>query len=128
MTYDHLLFNEIMRRIDQGLGYKVYDYKPLDDVPYPFVGLERTHTLHRINKFDVKGEVIVSLSIWGLQKRRKEISTMATEVYKVCRKITHLDGFKFEIDDNASDIQIIDDTTTSTPLKRAMITINYKIK
>ena len=122
---DQALFDSVFAIIMP--RYKVYDHKPLNQVAYPFVEMESTQTLHSTTKSHIGGSVVLILSVWGLQKNRKQVSDIAEWIIENTKEFTS-QGYSWHIDFNASDVSIMDDTTTNTPLKRARLMLKYTHK
>lgn len=125
-TRDQSIFDELYKKC-RLLGYATYDYKPMDDIGYPFVELEDTQSLHQANKTDIKGSIILNLSVWGLAKRRKQISDMASAIFAEALSVSETEGYHWSLNIQASGIRLVDDSSTNTPLKRAMIALEFKI-
>ena len=90
--------------------------------------MENTQAIHEPNKTDIKGTVSLSLSVWGLQKKRKEVSDMASNIFNQALNISATEGYSWALNLQASTIQMLDDTTTHTPLKRALINLEFRLR
>ena len=124
-TRDQALFDSVYAIIAP--RYKVYDYKPLNQVAYPFVEMESTQTLHSTTKSHIGGSVVLILSVWGLQRNRKQVSDIAEWIMENTKQFT-AQGYEWHLDFSLSDVNIMDHTTTNTPLKRARMMLYYTHK
>ena len=124
-TRDQALFDSVYAIAST--RYKVYDYKPLNKVDYPFVELESTQTLHETTKSHIRGSVVLILSVWGLQRNRKQVSDIAQWIMENTKQFT-AQGYEWNLDFSSISVDIMDDTTTNTPLKRARLLLHYTHK
>lgn len=123
---EQAIFDSVFKRC-LFLGYKTYDYKPDDDVPYPFVEFEDTTSLLVPNKTDVKGTVELVVSVWGTRKKRKQVSDMCSSILAQAMTISEADGYHVALNISQSTISLMDDDTTVEPLKRGRIRLVFTI-
>ena len=109
------------------MGYKTYDYKPDDNVPYPFVELEDTTSILVPNKTDVKGTVSWSCRCGVPVKKRKQVSDMCSSILAEAMKISEADGYHLALNISQSTISLFDDNTTVEPLKRGRVRLVFTI-
>lgn len=121
---EQAIFDSVYKRC-LFLGYKTYDYKPDDDVPYPFVEFEDTTSLLVPNKTDVKGTVELVVSVWSTRKKRKQVSDMCSSIMAQAMTISEADGYHVALNISQSTISLIDDDTTVEPLKRGRIRLVF---
>lgn len=121
---EQAIFDSVYKRC-LFLGYKTYDYKPDDDVPYPFVEFEDTTSLLVPNKTDVKGTVELVISVWGTRKKRKQVSDMCSSILAQAMTISEADGYHVALNISQSTISLLDDDTTIEPLKRGRIRLVF---
>ena len=121
---EQAIFDSVYKRC-LFLGYKTYDYKPDDDVPYPFVEFEDTTSLLVPNKTDVKGTVELVISVWSTRKKRKQVSDMCSSILAQAMTISEADGYHAALNISQSTISLLDDDTTVEPLKRGRIRLVF---
>lgn len=119
------IFDAIYKASD-GLGYRTYDFKPMNEVGYPFVELGNAQIVPLPTKTTILGRVVIQVNIWGLGTRRREVSDMTNRLYTAIRKIKHTDSLLWSVDVEASNIEIRQDTTTNTPLYRGILDLEIK--
>ncbi|KXT74893.1 Phage capsid and scaffold [Streptococcus sp. DD10] len=125
-TREQAIFDEIFKRV-LSLGYAVYDYKPDEKTSYPFVELEDTTTYHATNKTDVKGSVELTLSVWGAQKKRRQVSDMCSAIFAQAMTAIEAGGYPIALSTGQSSISLIDDMTTLVPLKRGRVRLVFTL-
>lgn len=123
-TREQSLFDELYKR-SLKLGYDTYDFKPAESTKYPFVEFEDTQTIYIDNKQAVLGAVVINLSVWGLQTKRKQVSEMTSELFAEALQIQQTDGYHWKLDVSGTFSELMDDTSTNTPLKRGLLELNF---
>ena len=126
-TRDQSIFDEMFKR-SLALGFKTFDYKPTDATAYPFVEFENTEIDFAPNKTSLKGTVYLRINVWGTYKQRQQVSNMANSLLYEAIKIKQSDGYFWALNTRSSQIRMLDDTSTNTPLKRALLELEFTLR
>lgn len=105
------------------LNYSVYDYLPLENVPYPFVFIGEDSSTDMPNKTAIHGSYNLTIHIYNDQKKRGTTSTMMMNIKQALRELKHTQGFYISV--NSINDQIIQDTTTNIPLSHGIIDVEF---
>lgn len=116
------LFNAIFS-ICLELGYDTFDHLPPEHQTLPFVHIGEQFSQDRMTKRFLFGDVQQTINIYHNVKGRPELTSMVLELKQELHKLNKTNDFEWNVR-SLSD-QIIDDTTGSTPLKRAIIEVDY---
>ncbi|KZK11653.1 Phage capsid and scaffold [Lactococcus lactis subsp. lactis bv. diacetylactis] len=102
----------------------------MNEVGYPFVEMESIQIINEPNKTDIKGTVSLSLSVWNKAEKAGRVlaSKMASNIFNQALNISYTEGYSWALNSQASTIQMMDDTTTGTPLKRALINLEFRLR
>lgn len=106
---------------------KTYDFKPMSDVPYPFIEFEDTEVFFVPNKTDIRGSVIINLSVWGLRKKRKELTDIVNKIFDVALDLRKAGKYSIRLNTRKTTIKFIDDDSTVEPLKRAILSLEFDL-
>lgn len=114
------LYEEVMKICDQ-LKYACYDYLPGKETPYPFVYIGESQELPRATKTAIFGTVQLNVHIYGLHTERGKISKMKNELLREARQLRQTDHYRWSISNNQTQPQMLQDTSTNTPLWHAVL-------
>lgn len=118
-----------LKKAIEAKGYDVYDSGlPPDNTPYPFVYIGNSiMTDDHGNKTQLLCTVIQTIHVWHNNPRQRGMmSSILSEIKKVCRSLEHTKTFAWMVDGINQDI--IPDTTTNTPLMHGVLEIDFKMK
>lgn len=109
----------------EALGYNVYDsFLPPDGTPYPFVYLGNFQQVDNNFKNAVCGFVYPTIHIWHDNPRQRgTLSGILLDVKTVCRRVAKTNNFAWDL--RRLNQQILNDTTTKTPLLHGLIEAGF---
>lgn len=119
------IFDEVFKA-SESLGYKTYDLKPLNEVGYPFVEMSNVLIVPVTTKTAYLGVISLTVEVWGLRTKRKQLDDMANNLFLACSRIKKTESLNWFCNTNATSINILEDTSTNTKLLHAVINFEYK--
>lgn len=122
---DQELYDEVYK-ICASLGYAVYPHLPPENTPYPFVYIGESQELPQATKNVLVGRVQLSVHIYGLSTKRKQVSDMKGAILHEARKLRSSKNFNWKIANNQTQPQMLSDKTTNTPLWHAVIPLEMQ--
>ncbi|MGX2944219.1 hypothetical protein [Enterococcus alishanensis] len=122
---DQELYDEVFK-ICKTLGYDTYGYLPDDGTKYPFVFIGESFELPIATKFALFGTIQLNIHIYGLQKKRKEVSDIKGNILFELRKFRKSNNFNWKISNNQTQPQMLQDTTTNTALWHCVIPLEMQ--
>lgn len=125
-SVDQAIYDELFKRC-QKLGYKVYEDRPMKEVGYPFIDFEDTEVNPIPNKSNIKGNVNITINVWGLAKKRAEVSYIAEQIFNQANEINTAYGVPVSLRPMASQRRILTDNSTNTTLKRAIVELEFSL-
>ena len=125
-SVDQSIYDELFKRC-QKLGYKVFEDRPMKEVDYPFVDFEDTEVNPIPNKSNIKGNVNITINVWGLAKKRAEVSYIAEQIFNEANEINQAYGVPVALRPMASQRRILTDNSTNTTLKRAIVELEFSL-
>lgn len=123
---DQQLFDALYLLAD-GEGFDVYDYLPLDDVPYPFVVIGEIQVLPRQVKHKTLGRLVVMVDIWAHRDNRSEISEISERLMEIFSSWIILESRRVKLHISASNKRVLSDTTTDLPLWHGILELEFRI-
>lgn len=111
----------------ESLGYSTYDYKPSNEVAYPFVELETSQRIFKPNFTNTLGDIYLNVSIWERAEKRRNLSEMTTNLYERLKAIRTSDGYFYTLNENESSVLMMSDNSTNIDLRRSKMNLCFKI-
>lgn len=123
---DQQLFDALYLLAD-GEGFDVYDYLPLDDVPYPFVVIGEIQVLPRQVKHKTLGRLVAMVDIWAHRDNRREIAEISERLMEIFSSWIILESRRVKLHISASNKRVLSDTTTDLPLWHGILELEFRI-
>lgn len=105
-------------------GYSTYDYLPPNKTEYPIVIISEQFSNDEANKTSVAGYVTQRINVYNVHTKRSETTDMINNIRRDLRNIKKVEGYNVRI--NYMSDQLLIDNSTTTPLSRGFLEIEFK--
>ena|SRR5699024_4318132 len=100
-------------KVCQRLNYRVFDYLPARETPYPFVYVGEIFQQDRQTKSNLYGNIQATIHIYNDYKKRRETTSMRDNIKLEMYRIKDIDGMRLKLNRGTGQI-LIDDSTPET--------------
>ena len=98
------------------IGVKIYTYKQMNDVGYPFIEMSNMDTDRTVTKSGSLQTVNLSIDIWGLAEKRRELTNIKASVIDILTK-------NFQVKESEIEDRILTDTSTTDVLLHGILVV-----
>lgn len=104
-------------------NYSTYPYKPLNDIPYPFIEVGDALLIPKATKSALLGSVSLTLHIWCEGAKRRQASDIINTLLIAIKEIRNTETLRWLIPVNQCNMQIMQDTSTGTVLWHGVLEV-----
>jgi hypothetical protein len=98
------------------IGVKIYTYKQMNDVGYPFIEMSNMDTDRLATKSGSLQTISLTIEVWGLASERKKLTTIKS-------KILDLLISNFQVKESEIEDRILPDTSTTDVLLHGILVV-----
>lgn len=122
------LFNAVYDICDKGYKWQTFTSKNIADTGYPFVELIELQYLPNDTKTRRLGAYSISVHIWNKAEDILVHHDMMYKLYSSMQRLKKTGNFEVMFDVDNTSVTSIDDTSTGSVLKHAVIIAQFKIR
>lgn len=112
---DQFIFDKAYSLL-KAVGVKMFTYKQMNDVGYPFIEMSNMDTDRKATKSGSLQTINLSIDIWGLATERRELTNIKSSVIDILTK-------NFQVKESEIEDQILTDTSTTDVLLHGILVV-----
>lgn len=127
-TLDQAIHDKLWQLSAELVGNEnVYEYRPMEDVGYPFIDFQDFQTNFNGSKNGITATNTANINVWNTQDNRKQVSEACNDLIQQLLNISDMFGYQVKLNATNSSIQIIKDTTVKPFVWRGMVSLYFLI-